>query len=47
MWNRIADYCCWAILRKWERNDARSHVLIANEIRSEYEIFQRGKTLYY
>jgi hypothetical protein len=26
---QIADYCSWAIQRKWERNDTRSHVLIA------------------
>lgn len=44
---QIADYCCWAIQRKWERNDARSHVLIADKIRSEHPIFQLGKTRYY
>ncbi|MFN8512717.1 MAG: hypothetical protein U0232_03495 [Thermomicrobiales bacterium] len=25
---QIADYCCWAIQRKWERNDPRSYRLI-------------------
>jgi hypothetical protein len=44
---QIADYCCWAIQRKWERGDLRSHVLIQHKIRSEFEIFRSGKTLYY
>jgi hypothetical protein len=44
---QIADYCCWAIHRKWERSDPRSHVLIASKVRSEHAFFQYGKTLYY
>jgi hypothetical protein len=44
---QIADYCSWAIQRKWEQNDLRSHVLITSKIRSEYPIFQLGKTRYY
>jgi hypothetical protein len=44
---QVADYCCWAIQRKWERNDARSHVLIADKIRSEYPVFQRRTRRYY
>ena len=35
---QIADYCCWAIQRKWERNDARSYVLIAGKIHSEHPV---------
>jgi hypothetical protein len=31
---QIADYCTWAIQRKWERQDDRSHVLIASKLRS-------------
>jgi hypothetical protein len=23
---QVADYCTWAIQRKWERGDERSHV---------------------
>jgi hypothetical protein len=33
----VADYCTWAIQRKWERSDGRSYALIANKIRSEAE----------
>lgn len=44
---QIADYCAWAIQRKWERNDRRSHVLIKEKIRTEYDIFGAGNTHYY
>lgn len=44
---QVADYCAWAIQRKWESNDARSHVLIAGKIRSEFEPFRIGTTEYY
>jgi hypothetical protein len=32
---QVADYCCWAIQRKWERSDARSYVLIEKLIATE------------
>lgn len=44
---QIADYCCWAIGRKWERGDERSYELICDKIRSEYNLFRIGKTNYY
>ena len=44
---QVADYCCWAIQRKWERGDDRSYVLIQNKIGSEYDLFRRGNTHYY
>ena len=44
---QVADYCCWAIQRKWESNDNRSHIFIQNKIRSEYDLFRRGTTHYY
>ncbi len=44
---QIADYCCWAIQRKWERGDMRSHNLIKDKIKSEYDFFQYGQTRYY
>lgn len=37
---QIADYCCWAIQRKWERRDDRSSVLIKDKIRSEFQFFK-------
>jgi hypothetical protein len=44
---QVADYCCWALSRKWERNDNRSYQLIADKIRSEFDVFRIGKTLHY
>lgn len=33
----VADYCTWAIQRRWERDDRRSHKLIADKIASEVQ----------
>jgi len=44
---QIADYCNWAIFRKWERNDPRSFELIKNVVKSEFNIFQMGSINYY
>ena len=43
---QVADYCCWAIQRKWERNDGRSHRLIEDKISSEYDLFAGAIDLY-
>jgi hypothetical protein len=42
-----ADYCAWAIQRKWESGDDRSHKLIANKIASEFDLWAYGATHYY
>lgn len=44
---QIADYCTWAIQRKWESGDTRSHVLVAPKIQSEYDVWHVGTTYYY
>jgi hypothetical protein len=44
---QVADYCTWAIQRKWERADERSHTLISPKIRSEFDVWQRGVINYY
>lgn len=44
---QLADYCAWAIQRKWERDDSRSYDLIKNRISYEYELWKNGKELYY
>lgn len=33
----VADYCTWAIQRRWERDDDRSYRLIADKIASEVD----------
>lgn len=44
---QVADYCCWALSRKWEKEDDRSYVLIQDKIRSEFDVFRSGRTMYY
>lgn len=44
---QIADYCTWAIQRKWERGDERSYDLIKHRVTHEYELWRTGRTLYY
>ncbi|MGB8166139.1 MAG: DUF3800 domain-containing protein [Chthoniobacteraceae bacterium] len=44
---QVADYCNWAIYRKWSRNDLRSYSLIKSQIRSEFDIFRTGTRFYY
>ena len=44
---QAADYCCWAIQRKWERDDYRSYDLIRPKIRSEYDQLAQESNVYY
>lgn len=49
---QVADYCGWAIQRRWEHTwagqpDTRSHVLIADKIRSEVNVFARNTVTHY
>lgn len=44
---QIADYCGWAIQRKWERSDVRSYDLVQDKVSSEFDVFSLGDRLYY
>jgi hypothetical protein len=44
---QAADYCTWAVQRKWELHDPRSHLLVVPKLRSEFDVWQRGETYYY
>ncbi len=44
---QVADYCNWALFRKWSRNDLRSYALIQPFIRTEFDIFRRGTNRFY
>jgi hypothetical protein len=44
---QVADYCTWAIQRKWERGDDRSHGLIASKIHTEFDVWRVGSVSYY
>lgn len=43
----VADYCSWAIQKKWEHNDMRSYELIKDKIKTEYDLFASGLKDYY
>lgn len=44
---QVADYCTWAVQRKWEGGDDRSYKRIENKIATEYDIFWWGNHHYY
>lgn len=46
---QVADYCAWAIQRKWEseKKDLRSHALIKDRIASECDLWASGNMHYY
>jgi len=44
---QIADYCNWAIYRKWDRGDITNYKSLKPAIKSEFDIFQTGKKFYY
>ena len=44
---QIADYCTWAIYRKWNAGDIRSFQHIEPAVTSEFDIFRSGTRLYY
>ncbi len=44
---QVADYCCWAVFRKWQRQDMEHYDRIKGALCSEFDIFQRGARHYY
>ncbi len=44
---QIADYCNWAIFRKWERGDEQYWGDITTVINSEFDIFRSETNSYY
>ena len=44
---QTADYCSWAIYRKWDTHDERSYQLIRSAIRSEFDFCKSGTIIYY
>ncbi|MFD2502139.1 DUF3800 domain-containing protein [Rhizorhabdus histidinilytica] len=44
---QMADYCTWAIQRKWEMGCTRSYDLIKSRIVYEYDLWRRGSTHWY
>ena len=44
---QAADYCAWAMQRKWEQGDERPHRLIRGAIGREIDLFHDGRTEFY
>ena len=44
---QVADYCTWAIQRKWETGCTLSYDFISNRIDREYDLWQSGQDYYY
>ena len=44
---QIADYCTWAVYRKWSIADLRSFDVIAPVVQMEWDFFQTEATTYY
>jgi hypothetical protein len=44
---QIADYCAWAIGRKWNRGRTDYYEHIQKFIRSEFDLWRNGTTTYY
>ncbi|MGE0114089.1 MAG: DUF3800 domain-containing protein [Steroidobacteraceae bacterium] len=44
---QVADYCNWAVFRKWQRGDAEFYEKIRPAMQSEFDIFRNGTRLYY
>jgi hypothetical protein len=44
---QIADYCNWAIYRRWTSSDDRSYNVIRPAVCSEFDIFLDGTQFYY
>jgi hypothetical protein len=44
-----ADYCAWAIQRRWESGfvDLRSHDLIKGNLATEFDLWEKGNKHYY
>ena len=45
---QLVDYCCWAVQRKWERQDLRTYrQLVWHLAKPELDVLSRGTTQYY
>jgi hypothetical protein len=44
---QVADYCCWAVAKKWKDGELRPYAKIQSAILSELEIFRREGKEYF
>lgn len=44
---QAADYCTWAIYRKWQRGDVRSYRLVEPFLKAEIDVLAGERSVYY
>lgn len=44
---QVADYCCWALNKKWKDGDTRPYEKIRKAVLTEFDVFRVGRTEYY
>ena len=44
---QVADYCCWAITKKWKDGELRPYSKIESVVLTEFEVFRAGRVEYY
>lgn len=44
---QVADYCCWAVAKKWKDRELRPYHKIRSALKTEFEVFRAGTTEYY
>lgn len=44
---QVADYCAWAIQRKWETGKDQAYKIIQDRITYEYDLWKKGTVHYY
>ncbi len=48
VWLQVVDYCCWAVMRKWEKGDLRAYDKLGHRLAfPELDILRGGSTHYY
>ncbi|MEK6407667.1 MAG: DUF3800 domain-containing protein [Acidobacteriota bacterium] len=46
-WLQVADYCAWAVARKWEQNDSTTYLRLRDRLAREEEDVLRAETIEY
>ena len=44
---QVADYCCWAINKKWKDGELRPYSKIQGAVLTEFDVFRTGRREYY
>jgi hypothetical protein len=44
---QVADYCNWAVFRKWERGDLRPYSVVGLAVQSEVDVHRDEKAVHY